>query len=285
MTNGGMTNGGTKITVVTVVSGRHRHLVGQLRGLARSTLPFSHVVVAMGDDAITGIAEQEGSRATVVDISSPGPRLPLAHARNVGARRALADAADLLVFLDVDCIPGADLLARYAAAAHQHRRSLLCGPVTYLPPRVPDWTANDLLDATDPHPARPAPAAGAVVASTDYDLFWSLSFAVTAGTWRTIGGFHEGYSGYGGEDTDFAATARRAGIGLRWVGGADAYHQHHPVSSPPVEHLEDIVDNARIFHRRWKRWPMEGWLAEFARRGMIERTADGTIKSLPVNDE
>jgi hypothetical protein len=53
-----------------------------------------------------------------------------------------------------------------------------------------------------------------------------------------------------------------------WVGGARAYHQWHPVSDPPVEHVEDIVRNANLFHERWGWFPMEGWLTAFAERGL-----------------
>jgi hypothetical protein len=38
---------------------------------------------------------------------------------------------------------------------------------------------------------------------------------------------------------------------MRWIGGAHAFHQFHPVSDPPVQHLYDIVRNAEIFHQRW----------------------------------
>jgi len=53
------------------------------------------------------------------------------------------------------------------------------------------------------------------------------------------------------------------------VGGAWAYHQHHPSPDPPVQHLRDIIRNAAVFHRRWGWWPMSGWLHEFERRGLI----------------
>jgi GT2 family glycosyltransferase len=115
-----------------------------------------------------------------------------------------------------------------------------------------------------------------VVAGDNYDLFWSLSFAVTPATWRRIGGFCELYRGYGGEDTDFAHSAAGAGVGLRWVGGAHAFHQHHPVSNPPVQHLDDILRNAQVFHRRWGWWPMSGWLDAFAAQGLITWAPDGT---------
>jgi GT2 family glycosyltransferase len=110
-------------------------------------------------------------------------------------------------------------------------------------------------------------------------LFWSLSFAVTADTWLAVGGFEESYEGYGGEDTDFAFTARAAGVPLVWVGGAHAYHQYHPTSAPPWQHLDDILRNGRLFADRWGSWPMEGWLEAFAAAGAIEQTPTGWTRT------
>jgi GT2 family glycosyltransferase len=260
--------------VVTTVHGRHAHLRRQLDGLAASGLsPDLHVVVALADP---GAAAVVGAGAVVVSCDGDPAALPLARARNTGAEAALQAGAELLVFLDVDCIPGRDLMARYAhTAAHpDHHDALLCGPVTYLPPAGPGgYRPGDLQE--NPHPARPAPAGDEVLVGSDYQLFWSLSFALAAPTWRRIGGFCELYRGYGGEDTDFAQSAAAAGVGLRWVGGAHAFHQHHPVSKPPVQHLHDIVRNAQLFHQRWGWWPMTGWLDAFEARGLIERDADG----------
>lgn len=268
-----------RTAVITTVHGRHHHLRRQLAGLATGIRrPDLHVVVALADPAV---AEVVGSTARVVHCDGDPAALPLAQARNAGAAAALADGAQLLVFLDVDCIPGPDLLARYVATAQlaDHHEALLCGPVTYLPPAGPG--GYDLAALTvNPHPARPAPPDGEVTVSDEYQLFWSLSFAVTAATWHRIGGFCLRYRGYGGEDTDFAQCAAAAGVGMRWVGGAHAFHQHHPVSNPPVQHLEDILRNAHVFHQRWGWWPMVGWLDAFEARGLIRRDPDGTPVSL-----
>jgi N-acetylglucosaminyl-diphospho-decaprenol L-rhamnosyltransferase len=265
-----------RTAVITTVKGRGEHLRLHLRGLARSvTKPDLHVIVAMNDPAVARIVEETGCPATVVDYHSDDVQLPLAAARNFGAGVALDRGAQLLVFLDVDCIPAVAMLPRYQRVAEQpaHARALLCGMVSYLPPPPP--AGYDLSSLpVDPHPARPAPPEGQVLVSTDYQLFWSLSFALTAATWARIGGFCTDYRGYGGEDTDFGQLARAAGVTLRWVGGAHAFHQHHPVSEPPVEHLRDIVANAQIFHRRWGWWPMTGWLQDFARRDLIRWDAD-----------
>ncbi|OMC19933.1 glycosyltransferase family 2 protein [Mycobacterium colombiense] len=267
-----------RTAVITVVHGRGAHLRRQLEGLASATLrPDMHIVVALGDSTVAATIARLGAPATVVDCPASHP-LPLAMGRNVGAARAVRNAAELLVFLDVDCIPGAELLDRYHSVAGEpeHEDAILNGPVTYLPPPGPDgYVVSEVRSKPQPHRARPAPPDGAVVSMTDYALFWSLSFAVKVATWQRIGGFSELYRGYGAEDTDFGQCAAARRVPMRWVGGAHAFHQYHAVTDPPVDHLDDILRNAAIFRRRWGWWPMDGWLSAFADKGLISRDADG----------
>jgi GT2 family glycosyltransferase len=266
----------TRVAVITIAHGRHAHLRRQNEALARSTRPVGdRILVAMDDPEIAGLA---GPAAHVVELPAEPEGLPLARARNVGAAAAIARGADVLIFLDVDCLPGAALVGAYADAAAAPATSdhLLSGPVTYLPP--PPAEGYDLggLDAADrPHPARPAPGPGEVVRGGDPDLFWSLSFALTADLWTRLGGFCERYVGYGGEDTDFGRTAHARGVAPAWIGSARAYHQHHEVERPPVRHLDAILRNGAIFAERWGWWPMSGWLDAFAEQGLVHRTADG----------
>lgn len=271
--------------VVTIVRDRLDHLRGLRRGLAaqrhtEGTAQLQHVVVRMGG-ADPWTAMHEGPPVVPVEVvlpAGPGPaRLPLAAARNAGAAAA---AADLLIFLDVDCIPGPDLVAHYQWAA-ERTRGLLAGPVSFLSEGAfgPDTALDELPSLGRPHPARPAPPAGALLPEERYELFWSLSFAVRRAELQSLGGFCTDYLGYGGEDTDLAFLARRRGMALTWVGGASAWHQHHPVEDPPYRHLHDIVRNARVFHRRWGCWPMHGWLGQFADEGLISwHEGGGTIR-------
>lgn len=261
-----------EICVVTLAHGRHDHLGHQLRLLSHSDPSSTHVVVAMDDRAIPEVvASHRGGRdVDVLFLDTNRRDLPLAAARNQGVAHAVARGAGLIVLLDVDCVVGPSTLSRYADAAAQCGSTLMCGPVTYLAEHVSVPSGpQGLLALRSPHPARPDPGSQGLVLGGDHDLFWSLSAALTPQTWSRIGGFCEDYVGYGGEDTDFAWTARSRGVDLVWVGGADAYHQHHPISSPPVEHLAAIVRNARLFHDRWGQWPMRGWLDAFAERGLI----------------
>ena len=264
-----------RTAVVTIASGRHTHLERQHAALGRSTRrPDDYIVVAMDDPALLEWAPAAAPRPLVVALDAPTGRLPLAAARNLGARLAIERGAELLVFLDVDCIPVPALLERYAQAAAEHPDALLTGAVGYLP--------EGTLDPADAafHGFRPRPAAGEIEPG-DAELFWSLSFATTSDLWTRLGGFDEGYAGYGAEDTDFAMLARAAGVDLAWVGSAGAFHQYHPTETPPVQHLGDIVRNATIYFERWGHWPMTGWLEEFQRRGLVEWTPRALSRSAP----
>jgi GT2 family glycosyltransferase len=269
----------SRVAVVTVVRGRHEHLKRQqdsLGGVHRQ--PDALVVVAMGDPEIADVVSSGplADRSHVIDLPS-GPQLPLAAARNRGASCAFDDIrADLVVFLDVDCLAGPGLIDGYVDGWRRTSPGprLLSGAVSYLDrPRAGGYNKTDLT-ATRPHPARPAPAPGELVRAEDMRLFWSLSFALDAETWSAVGGFDEGYVGYGGEDTDFGQRATSAGASLWWLGGAPAYHQWHPVSDPPVEHLVDIVRNANRFRERWGWFPMQGWLNAFATQGLARPDPD-----------
>ncbi|MFM6851228.1 MAG: glycosyltransferase family 2 protein [Terrabacter sp.] len=272
---------------MTLAHRRHDHLDRLLWGLAAQTRqPDVLVVVAIDDDGVETVVRRSPVAHSVPSIRVPtigrrGGRLPLAAARNLGVTSAVQAGASRLVVLDVDCIPSPRLVERYAALAEDDdtgRPLVWAGEVAYLPPAPPgrDYRDLDLDDLAEPHPARPVLAPDEVRVADDLRLFWSLSFATTAHSWAETGGFDEAYVGYGGEDTDFGQRlARRGGI-LTWVGGARAYHQHHPTSDPPTQHLHDIVANANRFAERWGWWPMEGWLDAFAGLGLARREPGGS---------
>lgn len=278
----------TRTGVVTIAHGRHAHLAGQLWGLARQVQqPDIFVAVAMDDPGIADVVArraQPGWDVTLASVAASAAGLPLAAARNAGARAAIDAGAQTLVFLDVDCIPSPALVQRYAAVLGQCGGSpsrtdqpvVASGEVGYLPP-VPDpldYREQDLARLARPHPARPALGVHEVRVAEDLRLFWSLSFALDAGDWDALGGFCEDYVGYGGEDTDFGQRLGALEGTLLWVGGATAYHQHHPSESPPVRHLHAIVANANRFHDTWGWFPMEGWLEQFAAMGLAALERD-----------
>ena len=153
--------------LVTIVHGRHGHLLRQWEGLASSTTqPDVAVVVAMDDPGVAALCLSSGSlRPEIVEIPKARLGLPLAAARNAGARRAISSGADTVIFLDVDCIPSAAMIAAYRATANEERwsDSVLCGPVSYLPPATEaGYELQSLNLMAKPHAARPAPDEGEV---------------------------------------------------------------------------------------------------------------------------
>jgi hypothetical protein len=254
--------------VITIVHGRRAHLDNLIQGLEHSTLlPQGLWVVHMNEPA----AGLRSERFAIHEITVDSPSgLPLARARNsmLGLQ-----ASGPWVFIDVDCIPGEEMLADYQAALGQYPRDLHLGAVRYLPEgaNAPGWTQASLQAQSVAHPL--SVYRGEPGETLDHSLFWSLSFACTGELFEHIGGFDEGYTGYGAEDTDFAFRARNRKVPLR-VAKALAFHQYHPTYSPPLNHFQDIINNAMRFHQRWKVWPMEGWLRSFAERGLIHWQGD-----------
>jgi GT2 family glycosyltransferase len=267
--------------VITLNKGRRPHLTRLLEGLGRGPLPDACIIVEMGaDDAPLPALPFPVER---VPFAHAG--LPLAAARNAGRRAATADT---LVFLDVDCIPSAGLVAGLSRAVAA-RDGLVCCEIGYLPAGAvqADWREADLERLGLPHPVRVFPTAGAVAPAPQAGLFWSLAFAVRAATYDRLGGFDEGFTGYGAEDTDLAFRADAAGVPILFLGGPKAYHQHHPGYDPPLQHFRDIVANASRFHARHGIWPMDGWLDGFARLKLIASDWRAGIVVLrdPTSDE
>jgi GT2 family glycosyltransferase len=259
------------VSVLVPVRDRGEHLANLVAGLNRAAgAPEFELLVAWmgGADPRQVLKRARGFEANAVQID--GEELPLARARN---RLAGAARGELLVFLDVDCVPSRGLLATYAQALEDHD-ALAAGETRYLPkgfvPRGADEAV--LRRAARPHPARAGlfPAAGETRLDTRHDLFWSLNFAVRRGTFERIGGFDEGYRGYGIEDTDFAMRAARAAVPPAWVGGALAFHQHHEPTRLRPEGAPALVANARRYRERWGEWPAKGWLGELAAAGLVD---------------
>jgi len=267
------------VAIVTVAKDRRQHLGRQFAGIdAQTRPPDEHIIIDLGGPPI-----DDRPLTTVMRWDVDGRALPVGEARNRGA--AIADS-DVLIFLDVDCVPTPGLVADYVDLVVEHP-GIVCGPVGYLPALAPEvfFDGDGRLDtaslraASSYQPGRPLPKEE-TRRSDRYELFWSLSFAVHRSTWNCLGGFDDAFDGYGGEDTDLAWTARSGGVELWFTGRAEAFHQHHAISTPPVEHLHDIVRNATVFHHKWGQWPMAGWLAEFNDLGLIDWTPTATHVAL-----
>jgi GT2 family glycosyltransferase len=259
------------ISVLTILRGREAHLANVLRGLSRQTAAPDEMVIAVMGDAPVRVEVE--TPFPVRQVLVPGEPLPLAEARNAAAREA---RGDVLVFVDVDCIPAPELVGDYVRGL-EGWPGLLMGEVMYLPAGAAagGWTYGGFDAVAERHSDRQGPPPSGVRPCEDYRCFWSLNFAMTAATWAASGGFDEAYVGYGGEDTDFGRTLDAAGIPIGWMKGGRVYHQHHPHHMPPVHHIPSILRNTEVFRAKWGEYTMGHWLHAFALMGLVERTPDG----------
>jgi GT2 family glycosyltransferase len=269
----------SSLSVITIVKNRNEHLVNQLCGFAAGDcLPTELVIVDMSDEPVTYPAMP----FDVTRLPFPAMGMPLAAARNAGAAAAKTPT---FLFLDVDCIPRRNLLKMIGPAVERND-AVICPEVRYLGPGITSYDdEQELLTSSRPHPVRTFPVTG-TRNEPNPGLFWSLAFGMRGRTFHSLGGFDEGYEGYGGEDTDFGYRIKLAGIPLSFLGGTGAFHQYHSVFSPPLQHLADIVRNANRFYARWDIWPMGGWLTQFAKLGLVHFEHDNLkLIRLPTADE
>jgi len=265
------------VAVLTIAKGRQEHLLRLLEGLSRSLVPPSRCVVV---DLNEQPARLPAMPFPLLHHHAPATGLPLAAARNAAAR--LADAPKL-VFLDVDCIPAPDMVGTLGDALGR-QDALVCCEILYLDAAASAASAApasavDLARVGHRHPHRPFPSQGSRV-EPNAGLFWSLAFGIRASSFAALGGFDTGFTGYGAEDTDFGFRARDHGLPLVLTAETRAFHQYHPVFDPPLQHFDDILLNAARFHERHGLWPMDGWLRDFARLGLIEWLPDGDLRLL-----
>ncbi len=255
-----------KVSLITICHNREAHLRNLLLGLSRSTrLPEEIIVVSSQQLSLDVEVPGVPIKSHIVPSESEG--FDIGAARNAGAQVA---AHEVLIFLDVDCVPAPDFVEKIGTYSRQEK-ALIMGTPRYLERPLPqNWQTSTLLESSDFHPHHPELDLS-LKKENNYGMFWSLCFVIRRLDFVRLGGFDEAYRGYGAEDTDFAFRAEVLGLPF-FRADAQVFHQQHPVYRPPVNHFADIVRNAPLFHKKWNVWPMAGWLSRFADLGLIEWT-------------
>lgn len=245
------------VSVITIVKNRTSALSNLIRGLSEGSLLVGELIIVFMNESPHQLPESPFD-VTVIELTD-NEEIPLAKARNAGANAAKFEK---LVFLDVDCIPEKNLVQQYTCAIDNEH--LYSGSIRYLPKNAMEHPQlfEQLKQLSLPDPVRNN------IQNLPYELFWSLNFGCSKSTFKKIGGFNEDYKGYGAEDTDFAFRARIRNIPLK-TKTITAYHQYHESYDPPLNHLENIVQNANLFYQLWNKWPMDGWLTKFEQMGLI----------------
>jgi glycosyltransferase involved in cell wall biosynthesis len=209
-----------KLSVV-VPTHNKRDLLGRtLDALAEQEVPGGWEVVVVDDGSSDGtmdlLAGRVGALAGHLHVVRSEHNRGRAAARNLGVRAAVGH---WVLFLDDDILAPPGLLAAHLAVLEAHPR---CGTIGLVrtAPELMDAPHLDYLDSRglakvkgDRVPAR---------------YFVTQNAAVPRAAFLAVGGFDEGFSGYGFEDVELAFRLEdRLGLVFRPVRWPVPQHLHH----------------------------------------------------------
>lgn len=227
------------LAVVVVSYGSADLLAANLAPLTRD-LPGALTVVV---DNRTTDDERARLRRLAADedwlLVEPDTNLGFGLGMNAGAEAALAAGADALLLLNPDATIAPDDVATLLAAARAETGADADGPGALVAPRILRPDGSVWFDGSDLHLGDgriSATRKRAELGVTDAELWLSgACLALSAGLWRTIGGFGDGYFLYW-EDVELSYRARRAGARVLVVPEATAVHAEGGTQGAGHEH-------------------------------------------------
>jgi glycosyltransferase involved in cell wall biosynthesis len=253
-----------RVSVVIPTYNRCEMLRDALEHLALQRLPSNEFEVIVSDDG--------SSDATKAVVDSFTDRLRIkyhfqedlgfraAAARNAGARLA---EAPLLVFLDTGPLCGPDFLGRHLAAHadESERRAVIGYAYAYNPGKDQSWVTDPLkrlgpVEMAKRYLSDPEfrDVRYELLQKLDFDLGrrhlpWQLFFTINCSVRRedfwAVGGFDEGFNGWGGEDMELGYKLFRRG--LRFHLASDAWVVDVPHERDHYNLLESMVTQMEYF--------------------------------------
>ncbi|MEL6384693.1 MAG: glycosyltransferase family A protein [Cyanobacteria bacterium J06626_18] len=115
-----------RASIVILVKNRQRHLENVLCGIQRLSSPVEETIVIHMNEAARPAPKGFTGKFISRQLQNPDVVLPLAQARNLGAKLA---TGNVIIFLDVDCIPARSLVTDYLAALEQLPDAIAMGEV------------------------------------------------------------------------------------------------------------------------------------------------------------
>lgn len=205
-------------SVVIPTFGRPGPLTACLQGLSTLHTSRDRFEVVVSDDGSPFSLEPVVSRCrerlqiTLLTRANRGP----AAARNHGAAHA---RGKYLVFLDDDCVPRPDWLARLEERFAKTPDRLIGGGIVNALPANAFSTATQLITSYVYGYFDRGPKS--------YYFFTTSNFAVPAAAFRELGGFSEAFPLPAGEDYDFCHRWQHAGMRTVYAAEAVVLHAHH----------------------------------------------------------
>jgi GT2 family glycosyltransferase len=207
-------DGSPAMSVIVPTAGRPEPLARCLAALEAQDVeePFEVIVI---DDAPSGSAKAEVAPHPAVRVIEGGGR-GAAAARNAGARAA---KGEVLLFLDDDLVPAADLVRRHLGH-HDDEADVIA--IGRCPPRPPRRRLVDSAAALWWEDRYSELAQSGVVAFTDV---LSGNASIRRACFLSLGGFEDGFGRLRREDWHWGIRALQAGVAVEFDSAAVAVHE------------------------------------------------------------
>lgn len=265
-----------RVAVVIPVYNRIDLLANTLSGLAAQSYESMEVIVAddgSEEDPVSAISAVEG-QLDVKLVRQEHRGYGAGRARNLGARQT---NADVLVFIDADCVPDPDLVARHADWHRYADNVVVIGSRHHLDTSSVDRDAlaagtaglrEGIIDTDDPaQPLAPADfrrvfyrrTAGLRLGDEAFRSLVSSNFSIRREAFLSVGGFAEDFGRWGGEDTELGWRLFNAGHYFVPENEAAIYHQTQEDEGDAPDWRErartanDGIIQAKIPHRFYRK--------------------------------
>lgn len=215
--------------IVTTAPGREENLAYCLRSLYQQSLVPTEVIVTDDGTGSAAIAEQWADRLPLTYLSRPNDKT-VARSRNLAAARA---TQPFLVILDGDILLNPEGLAAYQTHFESRPDALWSGFFgnNFQYESASYWFDERRVNYVDKR-------FEACFVKKFYPFahlllnpalnYWGGNMGIPKTQYDLLGGFDESYTGWGGEDIEFALRAIKAGCELHFSVDAWAEHQIHP---------------------------------------------------------
>jgi glycosyltransferase involved in cell wall biosynthesis len=255
------------VSVIIPTYNRAALLRRTLDSLTSQSVRAARFEVVVADDGSSddtrSVVESYGRVLRIRYFYQPDEGFRAGAARNAGARLA---AAPVLAFLDTGLLAGPDFIQAHAAAHSGSNAPRAVAGYAYGFNRVEPFPwLGDLLDgltaqqAVDQLGADPRfrDRRDQILEPVNFDtgrlaapwwIFWSLNISVRATDFHAVGGFDEGFRGWGLEDVELGY--RLAARGAQVVVSRQAWAVDVPHDRNMKSESESVLRNARYFLER-----------------------------------
>ena len=266
------------VAVVVPIYNRVDLLKRTLAGLVAQTYSDHLLEVIVADDGseedVTRTVSEFADRVRLTLVQQERRGYGAGRARNLGANRT---AADVLIFIDADCIPDRDLVTRHVA---WHRRAnnlvvigsrhhldssavaveaLMDGSAQLRPKAADDQNAAETLVPDDFRRVFYRRTAGLRTGDEAFRSLVSSNFSVRRDRFLDVGGFAEDFDRWGGEDTELGWRLFNEGLFFIPENAAAIYHQTQedggdsPDWRAEARAANDGIIQAKIPHRFYRK--------------------------------